>query len=582
MKRLIAIVLLGLSIVLANAQSVTENLVTNHNFTSMSGWTATGHGSNTSHPVVGPGQYSFGTRGSLAQTIAINNALAGSGIAVNGIQYGWRFALYCNNPAGGNTSTCQNGTGGVDTLTANVNVTNSKGGTVFDKTHTYNTSRWAWVNEAQDVNFTATALTSMGQINMTFTGVDAGETTSDTYMGPSLSTVYAKLKYGVEVVDPCIANPLASTTCAGYQQAYTTQQCNANPLYSTVCSGYAAAYKTQQCSANPLYATDCPGYAIAYHDQQCSISALYATDCTGYAAAYKIQQCSISALYSVDCPGYAAAYKTQQCTATPLYATDCPGYAVAYKTQQCTSTPLYATDCPGYAEAYFNQQCLLDSLFSNKCTGYKTAYAIKYLTNLDPAVTTAVNFTLTKAVEVQRNDPANVVSTGNSTVDSVIAAPTATSATSVTSPISVINSPPPPGAMSAGTAPPPPPAQAAEQKTEAKKTDGAVASIEKKAGGNAASAKSAARDKAKELAKDISKAATMEAQTATQGLLVGLMGYVPGFSAYQNSLVPDYLGASVAKQYYKDTVDNRSAQRQLSGANETRWKQIVDSQYNKE
>ena len=538
MKRLIAIVLLGLSIVLANAQSVTENLVTNPNFTSMSGWTATGHGSNTSHPVVGPGQYSFGTRGSLAQSIAINNALAGSGIAVNGIQYGWRFALYCNNPEGGNTSTCQNGTGGVDTLTANVNVTNSKGSTVFDKTHTYNTSKWAWVNEAQDVNFTATSLTSMGQINMTFTGVDAGETTADTYMGPSVSNVYARLKYGVEVVDPCIANPLASTTCAGYQQAYTTQQCNANPLYSTVCSGYAAAYKTQQCSANPLYATDCPGYTIAYHDQQCSISALYATDCTGYAA--------------------------------------------AYKTQQCSANPLYATDCPGYAEAYFNQQCLLDSLFSNKCTGYKTAYAIKYLTNLDPAVTTAVNFTLTKAVEVQRNDPANVVSTGNSTVDSVISAPTATSATSVTSPISVINSPPAPGTMSAGTAPPPPLAQAAEQKTEAKKTDGAVASIEKKAGGNAASAKSAARDKAKELAKDISKAATMEAQTATQGLLVGLMGYVPGFSAYQNSLVPDYLGASVAKQYYKDTVDNRSAQRQLSGANETRWKQIVDSQYNKE
>ena len=109
-----------------------------------------------------------------------------------------------------------------------------------------------------------------------------------------------------------------------------------------------------------------------------------------------------------------------------------------------------------------------------------------------------------------------------------------------------------------------------------------MASVEKKAGGNAAAARSAATEKAKELAKDISRAATMEAQTATQGLLVGLIGYVPGFSAYQNSLVPDALGASVAKQYYKATVDNRSAQRQLSGANETRWKQIVDSQYNKE
>jgi hypothetical protein len=241
---------------------------------------------------------------------------------------------------------------------------------------------------------------------------------------------------------------------------------------------------------------------------------------------------------------------------------------------------LYATDCPGYAEAYLNQQCLLDSLFSNRCEGYKTAYAIKYLVNLDPAVTTAVNSALTTTVEVQRNDPANVVSaTGDSTVDSVVAAP---AVTSVTSPVSVINSASSASTMNAAAAPPPPPAASGEQKADAKKTDSAVASVEKKAGANAAAAKSAATEKAKELAKDISKAATMEAQTATQGLLVGLIGYVPGFSAYQNSLVPDARGATVAKQYYKATVDNRSAQRQLSGANETRWQQIVDSQYNKE
>jgi hypothetical protein len=243
---------------------------------------------------------------------------------------------------------------------------------------------------------------------------------------------------------------------------------------------------------------------------------------------------------------------------------------------------LYATDCPGYAEAYLNQQCLLDSLFSNKCTGYKTAYAIKYLVNLDPAVTTAVNSSLTTTAEIQRNDPANAVSaTGNATVDSVLTTPSTTSATS---PVSVINTPPGANTMNAASAPPPPPppGAAAEQKADAKKTEGAVASVEKKAGGNATAARAAATEKAKELAKDIGRAATMEAQTATQGLLVGLIGYVPGFSAYQNSTVPDALGATVAKQYYKATVDNRSAQRQLSGANETRWKQIVDSQYNKE
>ena len=497
MKRWIVIALLALVAISVNAQSVTGNLVANPDFTTMTGWAATGPGSNASHPVLGPNQYSFGTQGSVARSIAINNALAGSGISVTGIQYGWRFAIYCNNPVGGNSSTCQGGTGAIDTLTANINVTNSGGSTVFDRTHVYNTSRWSWVNEAQDVNFTSTPLASMGHINMTFSGADGGASTGEPYMGPSISTVYARLKYGVETVDPCIANPLSSTTCAGYQQAYTAQQCSANPLYSTACSGYTAAYKIQQCSANPLY----------------------------------------------------------------------------------------ATDCPGYAEAYFNQQCLLDSLFNNKCEGYKTAYAIKYLVNLDPAVTAAVNSVLTTTVEIQRNDPANVVSaTGNATVDSVVAAPSTTSATSVTSPMSVINAAPAASTMNAAAVSPlpPPPGTAAEQKSDAKKTDGAVASVEKKAGGNATAARAAATEKAKELAKDIGRAATMEAQTATQGLLVGLIGYVPGFSSYQNSIVPDTLSAGVAKQYYKATVDNRYAQRQLSGSNEARWKQIVDSQYNKE
>ena len=297
-----------------------------------------------------------------------------------------------------------------------------------------------------------------------------------------------------------------------------------------------------------------------------------------------IDPCVANPLYSQTCAGYAAAYQDQQCAANPLYATSCPGYAIAYKTQQCTATPLYATDCPGYAEAYFNQQCLLDSLFSNQCEGYKTAYAIKYLVNLDPAVTTAVNAALTTTVEVQRNDPATVATVADATVNAVISAPSTTSATSVTSPMSVVNAAPAPSTIAAANAPPPPPppAAAAEQKADAKKADSAVASVEKKSGGNATAARAAATEKAKELANDVSRAATLEAQAATQGVLVGLIGYVPGFSAYQNSIVPDTLGAGVAKQYYKATVDNRSAQRQLSGANETRWKQIVDSQYNKE
>ena len=55
---------------------------------------------------------------------------------------------------------------------------------------------------------------------------------------------------------------------------------------------------------------------------------------------------------------------------------------------------------------------------------------------------------------------------------------------------------------------------------------------------------------------------------------------MPGFTAYQNAIVPDVLGAAVARQYHKPTVDNRNAQRRLSGSNEARWQEMVESQYN--
>lgn len=316
-------------------------------------------------------------------------------------------------------------------------------------------------------------------------------------------------------------------------------------------------YSFDQCSSNPLSSPDCPGYAVAYHDQQCIANPLYAT----------------------SCPGYAVAYQTQQCTANPLSSPQCPGYAEAYKTQQCSLNPLYAVDCLGYAQAYFDSQCLKDSLYNTQCPGYKAAYTVKNLINSSTAVSSS------SVSQIQQPDPVAVTNTtGNSTVDAVIAAP---STTSVTSPISVVaNSIAPNATISttilAPVAVAPTPAaveKQAEQKADAKKTDAAVASVEKKTSGDPKAARAEAGAKAKEIAANIAKAATMEEQTAQQGLVVGLIGYVPGFSAYQNSIVPDALGAAVARQYHKPVIDNRAAQRRLSGANEYKWQQMVDSQY---
>ena len=107
-----------------------------------------------------------------------------------------------------------------------------------------------------------------------------------------------------EPADPCDSDPLYSSSCAGYEQAYYDQQCSQDALYDSGCPGYAEAYYDQQCSLDPLYDTGCPGYAEAYYAQQCSLDALYDSGCPGYAEAVIAQNCSIDPLFSPTCDGY--------------------------------------------------------------------------------------------------------------------------------------------------------------------------------------------------------------------------------------------------------------------------------------
>jgi hypothetical protein len=74
--------------------------------------------------------------------------------------------------------------------------------------------------------------------------------------------------------DPCVVNPLSSTTCSGYQAAYQTQMCAANPTYNSACPGYADAMFTIQCTASPLSNPACPSYASAYLTYQCTVNPL--------------------------------------------------------------------------------------------------------------------------------------------------------------------------------------------------------------------------------------------------------------------------------------------------------------------
>ena len=102
--------------------------------------------------------------------------------------------------------------------------------------------------------------------------------------------------------------------------------CDSDPLYSSSCAGYEQAYYDQQCSQDALYDSGCPGYEEAYYDQQCSLDALYDTGCPGYAEAYYAQQCGLDALYDSGCPGYAEAVIAQNCSVDPLFSPTCDGY----------------------------------------------------------------------------------------------------------------------------------------------------------------------------------------------------------------------------------------------------------------
>ena len=118
------------------------------------------------------------------------------------------------------------------------------------------------------------------------------------------------------------------------------------------------------------------------------------------------------------------------------------------------------------------------------------------------------------------------------------------------------------------------------QKTEQKATERAVARmLPRDTTGNAAAAASAAAEQAQEAVANSASATTIEAQQAAQNVVMGMMGFNPAFSAYQNAMVPDVNAAAMARQYNRPTVDNRRALRALSGASDRLHQDMVDQQY---
>ena len=361
-----------------------------------------------------------------------------------------------------------------------------------------------------------------------------------------------------------------------YYQHYHGQGLNITPGSSAIFSWQALGGTGQgvdQCTINPLYNSSCPGYAEAYRTQQCSISALYDPSCPGYQQAYFDQQCSINSLYNEACPGYQQSYFIQQCTANPLYNSNCPGYATAYFNQQCGLSALYSPQCPGYDVAYQTflraQACQANPQSSPTCSGYvtpvvatttpsSTSSSTPQLVS-DPIVNQTITATSTStaptapAAAVQLTTPSSSQQT--TTALSVESVQSQSSSSSSSSPSSSTT------ASSSSTTTTSTPRQTMQQ-----------ARVE--------AAKKEAISKGTEAVKESGEAKSMNAQVATQGLIVAAMGFNPSFDAYNNVVMKD---VSFYKPFTiyggQKNVDNARAGRRLFGATDQLHNEMTSQQY---
>ena len=149
-------------------------------------------------------------QGTAAHAIAINNALQGSGVQVQGIQYGMKYL---------------NGGDSYGTLGLNVNVTSNTGQVLQSYNHSFNTIDPNWQQFDQTQTFTNPyALTGLGTATMSITGKDSRWWAG--YYGPQVKDPYLKLTYGV---DPCATNPAYSPDCPGYNTVVTSGNLVPNP-----------------------------------------------------------------------------------------------------------------------------------------------------------------------------------------------------------------------------------------------------------------------------------------------------------------------------------------------------------------
>ena len=364
-----------------------------------------------------------------------------------------------------------------------------------------------------------------------------------------------------------------------YYQHYHGQGLNITPGSSAIFSWQALGGTGQgidQCTINPLYNSSCPGYADAYKTQQCTISALYDPTCPGYQDAYFTQQCSINSLYNSACPGYQEAYTSQQCTANPLYSTSCPGYQQAYFNQQCSLSALYSPNCPGYAEAYQTflraQACQANPQSSPTCPGYVVPVVSS------PSTTTTTTSSTPSSTPQLVSDP---VVNQTITATSTTTAPTApAAAVQLTTPSSTTQTT---TALAVESVQSTSSSSGSSGSTSSSTTTGSTTASTPRQTIQQARVEAAKREavaKGSEAVKESGEAKSMNAQVATQGLVIAAMGFSPSFDAYSNVVMRD---VSFYKPFTiyggQKNVDNARAGRRLFGATDQLHNEMTSQQY---
>lgn len=342
--------------------------------------------------------WSYG-QSTVYQNIGVNQALSGIGLQVTG--YMWGYDIRNMNGTGGQA--------GVDTITATSYLRNSAGQTILSESHTYNTAM-EWTRFTGYQTLPAPLSTSnLSVLGISFTSIDSGYWAG--YYGPQVRNVDLRLNY---MSDRCSVDPLYSTTCPGYAEAFFNQQCALNPLYNQMCPGYTAVILSDNLVPNPggqtgffggflnnsfaintalshsgaglmvhgfqwgYRATNYTIFGSALGESTVNVNirngdgtSLYAWSRNNtrggensYSASYVLPQsinnlnmgnfdftATSSGFGNVDKMWAKAFITPDSCTVDPLSSPLCTKYQEAFLAQQCSIYTLYSPQCPGYAEA---------------------------------------------------------------------------------------------------------------------------------------------------------------------------------------------------------------------------------------